>query len=317
MLEGMVWANPEMRQGFSTVQHHHHPDWNDLFFDLIFVGCAFRLGKYLKYSITATSSWYLPVFTFLVMFFNMFFSWTHFMSWEARFDTNKDLVHKMLKAVEMFGVVLMCAHIPVQGCQPVSDHRRLGATSESTPWECLENMDSLYATGFSFACIVPRAVQMLQLLELTRVRVSFPKGEHRTDQKLARVKSYAKVHAARHAVCIACFVIASSPIYFGYETKKMPLELVLTCWAGAVVLEYVAILAMYKISYVPANFPFLIHRYGEFVMLMLGEGVLSIVTTIDENKIGNAYHYVGMFAGFLQLLSIQYVYYRSAKFKDD
>ena len=36
--------------------------------------------------------------------------------------------------------------------------------------------------------------------------------------------------------------------------------------------------------YVPANIDYLIHRYGEFVMLMMGEGVLSvlIVETVDE-----------------------------------
>jgi low temperature requirement protein LtrA len=341
MLDGMLWARPELRQGWGKHQPHQHPGWGDLFFDLIFVGCAFRMGKFLKYSITDNAEENAQtILAFVIMFFNMFFSWTHAMSWEARFDTNKDLVHKILKAVEMFGIILMSAHVPLPGCKIVSNDpcRRLGDASPSsagadcegrrlggasaygtTPWQCLSHMESNFAIGFSFACMVPRAIQILQLFELTRVRVEFPKDEKPTELHCAGVVKYARVHIARHALSIGCFAIACFPslVITNANEKNTLSWVVLTCWTSAVVLEYVAIWAMYAISYVPANFSFLIHRYGEFVMLMLGEGVLSIVTTIDDDKIGEPYHYSSMFTGFVLLLTIQYVYYSSQPMASD
>ena len=53
--------------------------------------------------------------------------------------------------------------------------------------------------------------------------------------------------------------------------------------------------------YVPTNINFLIHRYGEFVMLMMGEGVLSllIVETADV-----AEYYVIVISGLLTMIFI-------------
>lgn len=51
--------------------------------------------------------------------------------------------------------------------------------------------------------------------------------------------------------------------------------------------------------YVPANIEYLIHRYGEFVMLMIGEGVLSllIVVTVQTRE-----YYVVVFCGLVTII---------------
>ena len=51
--------------------------------------------------------------------------------------------------------------------------------------------------------------------------------------------------------------------------------------------------------YVPANIEYLIHRYGEFVMLMIGEGVLSllIVVTVETRE-----YYVVVFCGLVTII---------------
>jgi hypothetical protein len=53
--------------------------------------------------------------------------------------------------------------------------------------------------------------------------------------------------------------------------------------------------------YIPTNIDYLIHRYGEFVMLMIGEGVLSllIVETVETRD-----YYVALACGLLTMIFI-------------
>jgi len=53
--------------------------------------------------------------------------------------------------------------------------------------------------------------------------------------------------------------------------------------------------------YVPANIDYLIHRYGEFVMLMIGEGILSllIIETVETKE-----YYVVIACGMLTMIFI-------------
>ena len=53
--------------------------------------------------------------------------------------------------------------------------------------------------------------------------------------------------------------------------------------------------------FVPANIDYLIHRYGEFVMLMIGEGVLSllIIETVETTD-----YFVTLICGLLTMIFI-------------
>ena len=53
--------------------------------------------------------------------------------------------------------------------------------------------------------------------------------------------------------------------------------------------------------YIPANIDFLIHRYGEFIMLMIGEGVLSllVIETVEVTD-----YYVVVMCGMLTMIFI-------------
>ena len=53
--------------------------------------------------------------------------------------------------------------------------------------------------------------------------------------------------------------------------------------------------------YIPVNIDYLIHRYGEFVMLMIGEGVLSLL--IVEKTHTNDY-FVAIVCGLLTMIFI-------------
>jgi len=53
--------------------------------------------------------------------------------------------------------------------------------------------------------------------------------------------------------------------------------------------------------YIPTNTDYLIHRYGEFVMLMIGEGVLSllVIETVETHD-----YFVAIVCGLLTMIFI-------------
>ena len=59
---------------------------------------------------------------------------------------------------------------------------------------------------------------------------------------------------------------------------------------------------------VPTNVEFMIRRYGEWVMLMLGEGILSLLL-VDIVQIGD--YYVTFVSGLISIVLLQYLHYQS------
>jgi hypothetical protein len=64
----------------------------------------------------------------------------------------------------------------------------------------------------------------------------------------------------------------------------------------------------YRIS-VPNNVSFVIHRYGEWVMLLLGESILALVI-VDVLEPAPGY-YLTFYAGIVSVILLQYLHYRS------
>jgi hypothetical protein len=65
---------------------------------------------------------------------------------------------------------------------------------------------------------------------------------------------------------------------------------------------------VYRSVSVPVNVEFMIRRYGEWVMLMLGEGVLSLLL-VDIVYSGD--YYVTFIAGLISIVLLQYLHYQS------
>jgi hypothetical protein len=59
---------------------------------------------------------------------------------------------------------------------------------------------------------------------------------------------------------------------------------------------------------VPLNIDFVIHRYGEWIMLMLGESVLSLLV-VDVNDGFN--YYAAFFSGIVSIILLEYLHFRS------
>jgi hypothetical protein len=60
---------------------------------------------------------------------------------------------------------------------------------------------------------------------------------------------------------------------------------------------------------VPINIDFAIHRYGEWIMLMLGESVLSLLVV---DMVDSAGYYGSLFGGIMSIILLQYLHFSSA-----
>jgi hypothetical protein len=67
-------------------------------------------------------------------------------------------------------------------------------------------------------------------------------------------------------------------------------------------------------SVVPINVEYAIHRYGEWIMLMLGETVLSLLIV---DPVHHADYYITFFAGVLSIIMVEYLHFLSSPHDPD
>jgi len=106
----------------------------------------------------------------------------------------------------------------------------------------------------------------------------------------------------------------------GSNTTHIP---ILLCLCGWLCDTFVGFLIKFTLlsdrdsirKYVPPmNVEFVIHRYGEWVMLMLGESVLSLLIVAVSEGTG---YYLSLYAGILSVIALQYLHYRSQPHEAD
>ena len=103
--------HPRVLRRWGLPSRHAHVNWEDLFFDLVYVGVAYKLGVMLNYSIKEGYAWTGALYT-MIIFLNVFSSWRGFMEYNARFAAN-DAYHKVYNLVVIvFGTACTCSHIP-------------------------------------------------------------------------------------------------------------------------------------------------------------------------------------------------------------
>ena len=59
------------------------------------------------------------------------------------------------------------------------------------------------------------------------------------------------------------------------------------------------------------NIDFVIHRYGEWTMLMLGESILSLLIVNDISRNNESSYYLTFYLGIISVTLIQFLYFKS------
>ena len=111
------YAPPKARASWGVHQHESHINWGDNFFDLVYVGIAYKLGNMLKNSIR--EGYFLTgLLYFFAIYMNAYNCWERKMVYDARFETTS-IFHKFVDLLQFCGVAIAALHIVGQQDQSV------------------------------------------------------------------------------------------------------------------------------------------------------------------------------------------------------
>ena len=276
------YDTPAAIKQWGETEEAPHVQWGDLFFDLIFVGVAFTVGHMLEH--TGVSAW--GVFDSMMVFLILIGAWHSKLSLTARFDVN-DMVHKFAELLEFCFVALIAVHI---GSLHSHD----------------EDVATANIQGFCVGLFLHKVLYILKWSEISFFATA------------ANERSFSQFQLVLKAltVCIDAWAIQES-------RKKSNVHWVLVlCYASFLLEQLIMfgrIVFQIKLSrecIVPLHITYLTHRVGELIMLMIGEGVLSLTLASVNHEILWSF-YVSFIAGVLLTCCLMFTEYSTAEFHAD
>mmetsp|Transcript_25659 Transcript_25659/g.66326 ORF Transcript_25659/g.66326 Transcript_25659/m.66326 type:complete len:434 (-) Transcript_25659:319-1620(-) len=232
------------------------------------------------------------VYSLVGLTLTMISSWNHLLSYRSRFEA-KSGVHRAVDAIEGLAFAASCHNI----------------VPDATAFE-----EYHMHVMVSFV-IMSRAVQALRRLEL--ILMSPEEPSHTSSARLAALDNLVRL-----ALEMACLSVA----YAMRTIAGVMAVLTGTFLVGFGSFLVQIIFGLFSRRWVvPVHVEFTVTRLGEMVMLMLGEGMLSLViseTYVDysytrceekctQSKLKSGTSFA---SGFLLLSALMYIYYRSNPF---
>jgi len=337
MKSGMRKRAPLLRRHFDLYQPprqliqwgdahpHGHTNWFDLFFDLIFVGAALQLGSLLKASLDLRGCGY-----FGAMALALQTCWSNRLYYDARVDTD-DLLHK---ALDMLGALTVAA---------AALHIGSGASGGTTPVQDMEKRQTGHAWGFSVSLLALRLLDAARWWEVHR------QAESAGAASLSRAATKEKVKAS--AVYLVAAVFSNSQwtpdwpngsawaaalwctgsLYEQHtfhacsRRQRGSNVLLLSPTKGSRTLggragpggsgggRRSSAQRTLEATTVPVHTDYCLHRYGEWVMLMIGESMLSLVVGV---RLADTLSFYAVFtAGFVSAVALQFLHYSTQPFE--
>lgn len=276
------YAPPVQRQRWGADQSLPHVNWGDLFFDLFYVAAAYNLGGMLMSALTP-QDWPRGLIYYVGIFGPLYTTWETATYYESRY-TKVDYAHRLFDIIRYVFVSTAVLHIK--------------------PLNLLADPRSLEALIFVSAILTESIMHLGLNMEL------YYKG--RGDRAAIRNHTWTKIKYQllptifmyTAAVIVAAVQFAHVPAnekseygnyrYLaeeGYETSGprwtlTDLPLTLTALAYLLNIFHTTWRKMRATSgkhgdirtrFVPNNIQYMIHRYGEWIMLMVGESILSLL----------------------------------------
>ncbi|CAB9525885.1 expressed unknown protein [Seminavis robusta] len=296
-----LYANPKQRQRWDDVQMLPHVNWGDLYFDLFYVAAAYQLSHAFKDCPT-----WEGVLYFCSSYLPILLIWNEKLVYDARFCPDDNLFHRSLEVIHLcvVGLIVSC----IQPAEIMKD-----------------TANNPTMTIFTGAYLVNNVLQAWVLWDLRRNVIGGPEAKACALHELYRKQ----VGAILTAVA---FIISAKDYYFTVTNEQKAASYAEEEEEGNYLPACLLVLGFvtenmffpmlhqtyiirrgisHKEVYVPINLEFTIHRIGEWVMLMLGESVLSILT-IPQSKSTTTFSYsVAFFAGILTVTMFQYLFFRT------
>jgi hypothetical protein len=286
------YNTPKASLEWDAVQKQYHVQWGDLFFDLTFVASSFRLGSLLEDVILHSPNnieFTLGVFVFATLFLVMRSVWGAKLDFVSRFCSS-DLVHKIFDIFEACIVAILASQIPTT----VAD---LYAQQYYMIWNFTLIRLGLYVFNFC---------RWAEVGLLTS-------NSDETNNHRRRASRITAVYFMIQVITTGAPVVAAAALIYLLQ----PLWLIAFFWLCS---EYFIFIDLFRAfipcfntrdNTVPLHVDHVVHREGEFCMLVLGEGVLSIVL-LQTMQYPNTSLMIGsMVPAYLIMASIQVLHYSS------
>lgn len=298
-----------------------HTNFNDLFFDLFYVAAAYNLGSLIRASPTSLGFLY-----FMGCFYPIMMIWYQKTFYDARYDAGNDLYHNLHECFLM--VVLATAVLYIR---PVA--------YLSTP-STNEDM-FVFAASITVSCFLAMARSVDVILNVDGEPSAKKLGFYELKMFGSMLVFYmaATVLAAldyfsNDGSSDGTYGTASDagdyPITDANSTEGIRRALaaagdygdanhtpIILLMVGSLMYNAGIIFGIFRSSFskkydsressVPLNIGFFIHRFGEWILLMLGESVLSLL--IVPTKRGD--YYIAFFCGILSISILEVLYFQA------
>ncbi|KAL7564133.1 hypothetical protein ACA910_021108 [Epithemia clementina (nom. ined.)] len=312
---------PRQRQRWSDNQLAPHTEWGDIFFDLFYVAAAYNLGNLLREDPSPRGLLYL-----VGCFFPIMGIWTSKMFYAARFFVVDDIFHRLYEVATLMPLATSVLHI--QTVPILSDLKNnidmfaftlsisigvflnLLRSAEIIICQHYLQTDGLYPEAYysSWRDIIWGLPFFCFSLLATIYSAIQYYGNSSNDDRAAADMKYDDNH---RVLAAGQSDAATEP---GSE-DDVAIWLSLFGPSSIVVVLFVYVIFVFnrptrdnKKYSVPLNIDYTIHRYGEWIMLLLGESVLSLLI-VDLSE-GYDY-YKTFFSGVITVILLEFLHFRS------
>lgn len=299
--EHNFYESPRLRQYWGE-EEEEFESWKELFFDLIYVAMAVKLGNVIEQDLSEPRLF----FYFFGQFCPMYAMWHSRTIFLSQFRQNS-YFHVIIDVFHALSVAFMALFIGsrAQILIGIGEQEIASSSENSTAFfqnsipflidtptvnSSINNFNTLFAFSGSFlAC---QLIEIVRCLEMKFVIPYSGVNKSEDDEKILEqqkaIRSTANTCLAKHILSI-CFTIVG---IIGTLIGKI--ELTLFCLFSAFFASvffhlierfYFKYYSSKKFYEVPINVNFVVRRMGELTMLLLGEGILQIIliTAIADN----------------------------------
>ena len=312
---------PQQRQTWGDSQILPRVNWGDLYFDLFFVAAAYNMGNILNASPDGVGVLY-----FLGTFFPIFDNWKEKLHYDSRFSLRDDVFHRILEMGFYVVNATSCLHIrTVEIMSNSRDHVDMFAFSLSQVIFTLMAVLG-YVEIYFFA--EGQKTVLMQVAHRDCKLKFIPFLFYLSAAILSGINFYTNNGKDNYVADASTYDDNHRKLSGDNTTSVTYLTFVdhLPIWLcfGASLAYFIQLVFMIQIWFpkdgshkkvtIPINMEFNIHRNFEWIMLMLGAGVLNllIVDVVDSSSF-----YGTFYCGIMTVVLLQYLHFRSQPHNPD
>lgn len=330
-----MYSPPRQITKWGSNQVLKHVGWGELFFDLFYVSGFYNLGGILVEAPSLMENLY-----FLACIFTLLQLWHEKTFFDARFTYGDDVFHKVTDSIFLLIIAVAVANIAV-----ASKMSRPSAYDNMFIYSLMMFFGTLfsslrYVETYFFGKgqernikwssrlwimkMIPTMGFYLAATVISGMEYFGKDGDYTNEPYLEKDdNSTTEVEADKNRLLFQVFrELADSSSSASLTTDDcndinfMPMLLLYVGFASGWLVVIFGVCFCMKNNEetqkytIPLNADYAIHRYGEVIMLILGESVLSLLI-VDSSNYSESLYWQIFFAGVMTLILLQFCHYRS------